>query len=171
MKTVRTCNVQPFSTKLVIDADVPIVDGEISYYCPYTKTTNMLIVSKALHIPTMDHNLIPPFIMRYGGLIVSAVPKINFKDPTIVYHYIRFKNSDLKIPMQLSGMFLFFRPRLPTVDELYSCDKLFITPDSSDWHPKCLSFEQNERAVLNFEGEIVDKTRIYQQPILFMERK
>ena len=90
---------------------------------------------------------------------------------TIEDHCIRFKSSDMKIPMQLSGTFSYFRYRLPTVDELYSCDKLFITPDSSDWHPKCLSFEQNERAVLNFEGEIVDKTRRYQQPILFMERK
>ena len=71
--------------------------------------------------------------------------------------------------MQLSGTLSYFHSRLPTVDELYSCDKLFIAHDSSDWHPHCLSFEQNERAMLKFEGEIVDETRRYQQPMLFPE--
>ena len=52
-KTCRTCNVQTFSTEMVITADSPIVDGEISYYCPYTKTTYVLIVRNSLHMPTM----------------------------------------------------------------------------------------------------------------------
>ena len=90
---------------------------------------------------------------------------------TIEDHCIRFKSSDMKIPMQLSGTFSYFRYRLPTVDELYSCDKLFITPDSSDWNPHCMYFEQNERSMLNFEGEIVDETRIDQLPMLFPERE
>ena len=91
--------------------------------------------------------------------------------PTIEDHCIRFNDSDLKIPMHLSSTFLYFHSRLPTVDELYSCDKLFIKPDSSDWHPHCLSFEHNERAMLNFEGEIVYETGRYKQPMLFPECK
>ena len=100
-KTGRTCNVQTFSTELGISDDLPIVDGAISYYFTYTKTTYVLIVSNALHVPTMEHNLIPPVIMRSGGLIVIDVPKIHCMGPTIEYHCIRFKNSDLKIPMQI----------------------------------------------------------------------
>ena len=75
----------------------------------------------------------------------------------------------MKIPMQLSSTLLYFHSRLLTVDEIYSCDKLFITPDSSDWQPHCMYFEQNEIAMLNFEGEIVDETRRDQQPMLFPE--
>ena len=74
-KTGRSCNVQPFYTYLGIAADVPIVDGEISYDCPCTKTTYMLIVRNDLHMSTMDHNLIPPFIMRSGGAIVNTLAK------------------------------------------------------------------------------------------------
>ena len=70
--------------------------------------------------------------MKDGGVIASDVPKIHYEDPTIEDHCIRFKNSDLKIPMQLSGTFSYFYSRLTTVDQLYSCDKIFITPDSSD---------------------------------------
>ena len=72
-----------------------------------------------------------------------------------------------EIPMQLSVTFSYFHSWLPIVDELYICDKLFITPDSSEWHPHCLSFEQNERSMLNSEGEILDETRRYQQQMLF----
>ena len=135
------------------------------------KTTYVLIVRNDLHMPTMEHSLIPPFIMRSGGLIVSYVPKIHCEYPTIEDNCIWFKNLDLKIPMQLSGAFSYLQSRLPTVDELYSFEKLFITPDSSDWHPNCMYFEQNERAMLNLEGEVVDETSRDQQPMLFLERK
>ena len=56
-------------------------------------------------MPTMEHNIIPPFIIRAGLVIVSDVPKIHCEDTTIEDHCIRFKNSDLKITMQLSGTF------------------------------------------------------------------
>ena len=170
-KTSRTCNVQPFSTDMVITDDFPIVDGAIAYDCPYMKTTYVLIVRNSLHMPTMSHNLIPHFIMRSGGVIVSDVPKIHCVDPTIEDHRIWFKKWDLKIPMQLSGTFLYFHSQLPTVDEIYSWDKLFITPDSSDCYPHCLSFEHNERAMLNYEGKIVDETGRDKQPMLFPEHK
>ena len=104
-KTGRTCNFQTFSVELGISADFPIVDGAIAYDFPYTKTTYVLILSNSLHMPTMEHNLIPPFIMRSGGVIFSDVPKIHCGDPNIEYQCIRFKNSDLKIPMQISGTF------------------------------------------------------------------
>ena len=44
---------------------------------------------------------------------------------------------------------------MPTATELYECDKAFLTPDASDWNPHCLSFERNERTMLNYEVEIV----------------
>ena len=170
-KIGRTFNIRPFYTELGIAADVPIIDRGIAYDFPYTKTTYVLIVSNSLHMPTMVHNLFSPFIMRAGGLIVSDVPKIHCVDPTIEDNCIRFKNSYLKITMQLFVTFSYFHSRLPSMDELYSCDKIFITPDYSDWHPHCLSFENNEREMLNVEGEIVDETRRNKQPMLFLERE
>ena len=57
--TGRTCNVQPFSTDLGIAKDVPIVDGALAYDCPYTHKVYVLVVRNALHVPSIDHNLIP----------------------------------------------------------------------------------------------------------------
>ena len=157
--TGRTCSVRPFSSELGVANNVPIVDGAIAYDCPYTQETSILIVRNALHIPSMEHNLIPPFIMRAGGIIVNDTAKIHCADPTTNDHCILFPTSDLRIPLQLHGIFSYFHSRLPTITELYDCDKYFITPDASDWNPNCSSFENNERAMLNYEGDLASPNR------------
>ena len=148
--TGRTCNVRPFSDDLGIASNIPIVDGAIAYDCPYSKQTFILIVRNALYIKTMDHNLIPPLIMRTGGVTVNDVPKIHCDDPTRDDHCILFQDIELRIPLQLIGTFSYFHSRMPTATELYDCDKVFLTPDASDWNPHCLSFERNERSMLNY---------------------
>ena len=75
--TGKTCNVEPFDPNLGTAQNVPIVDAAIAYDCPYTYETFILIIRNALHIKTMHHNLIPPFIMREGGVIVNDIPKMH----------------------------------------------------------------------------------------------
>ena len=164
-KTGRTCNVQPFSKELGIATDVPIVDGAVAYDCPYSHQTSILIVRNALHIPTMDTNLIPPFIMRERGIIVNDKAKIHCGDPSIDDHCIVFNDAQFRIPLQLNGIFSYFHSRLPTVDELYECDKYFITPDANDWNPHCTSFEENERAMLAFDGQMSSDNRRLNTPM------
>ena len=75
--TNRTCNVHPFDPSLGSSEGVPIVDGAIAIDCPYSHTTYILIARNVLYIPTMEINLIPPFIMREGGVTVNDVAKIH----------------------------------------------------------------------------------------------
>ena len=44
---------------LVMERIVPIFDGDLSYDCPHTGKVYFLVLRNALHIPSMDHNLIP----------------------------------------------------------------------------------------------------------------
>ena len=164
-RTGRTCNVKPFHSKLGIAQDVPIVDGAVAYDCPYTHMTYILIARNALHLPSMNYNLIPPFIMRAGGVTVNDTAKIHCDDPTTNDHCIIFPETELRIPLQLNGIFSYFHSRLPTSKELYDCDKVFITPDASDWNPNCLSFEQNERAMLDYNGELNPPDRRLDKPM------
>ena len=163
--TGRTCTVHPFALELGVAENVPIVDAAIAYDCPYDHRVYILIIRNGLHIPSLDHNLIPPFIMRAGGVIINDIPKIHCDNPSVLDHCITFHNSDLKIPLQLFGTFSYFHTRTPDPTELYSCDKLFITPDSSEWNPHCESYEKNERSMLNYEGEMNDTTRWTQHPM------
>ena len=164
--TGRTCDVKPFTDELGIATDIPIVDGAIAYDCPYTRETYILIVGNALYIKTMDTNLIPPFIMRQGGVIVNDVPKIQCQDPSIDDHCISFSTCDLRIPLQLMGVFSYFHSRKPLPQELFDKDKIFLTPDSNNWNPHCLSFEQNERTMLNYEGELNEPHRRANKPMI-----
>eukprot|EP00957_Ditylum_brightwellii_P100170 7634033-Ditylum_brightwellii.AAC.1 len=67
---------------------VPIVHAALKYECPYTGKATILVVRNTLHVPNMEYNLIPPFMMREVGLQVSDTPKIHMKDPTVDDHAI-----------------------------------------------------------------------------------
>ena len=165
--TGKTCNVQPFSSDLGMATNVPIVDGALAYDCPYTGQVYILLVRNALHIPSMDHNLVPPFIMRAGGVHVNDVPKIHCESPEIEDHSISFEGTELLIPLQLDGIFSYFHTRMPTTKELHECEKVFISPDSSDWNPHCKSYERNERSMLDFEGNMSEPSRRTSHKVVF----
>ena len=54
---------------------VPIVDAAVIYDDPYTRKKYLLIARNALHVPSMQHHLVPPFVLREAGLIVNKTPK------------------------------------------------------------------------------------------------
>jgi hypothetical protein len=157
--TGQTCTVKPFSSELGQANNVPIVDGAIAYDDPYTGETFLLLIRNALYIPSMDVNLIPPFIMRAGGVIVNDVLKIHCSNPTTSDHSISFQSHDLRIPLSLNGTFSYFHHRIPTSDKIHGCDKIFITPDSHQWNPHCQSFSQNEKSMLDYQGYLTEPER------------
>ena len=101
----------------------------------------------------MPHNLISPLLMREGGVNVNDIPKIHCTGPIIDDHYISFKDIDLRIPLQLHGIFYCFNTRKPLSSELYDKYKIFITADTSEWNAYCKSYAQTELAKINHEGE------------------
>jgi len=141
---------------------IAIVDGAIAYESPLPGEAYILLIWNALYIPSMDINLVPPFIMRAGGVIVNDTPKINCVEPTVDDHCISFPNHDLKIPMQLWGIFSYFHSRIPTAEEIEGCDKTFITPYSTAWNPRCESFESRRRLNNIMESEPDEYTDDYE---------
>ena len=72
----------------------------------------------ALSVPLMEHNLVPPFIMREERLEVNDTPKIQVKDPTIHDHFIYFPSSYVRTTLSLNSIFLYFLCHTPTIIEL-----------------------------------------------------
>ena len=60
------------------------------------------------HAPSMDHDLIPFFIMRSGGIIINDFPNIRCEDPTVDDQSVSFDHSDMRIPLRLNGVFSYF---------------------------------------------------------------
>lgn len=125
----NTCEVVPFDPSIGSKTSVPIVDGAVAYDSPVTNKTYVLLFRNALYIPTLETNLIPPFIMREAGLIVNDIPRIHDPNPSDKSHSIMTdgRDSDLRISMSLWGIFSFFHTRIPTRDELFHEKNVFMT--------------------------------------------
>ena len=64
--------------------DIPIVDLSFLYEDIVTGRKYIMIAHNALHVPSMTHNLVPPFMMREAGIEVNECAKIHAKDPTVL---------------------------------------------------------------------------------------
>ena len=106
--TSQTCEVLPFDPTIGSAQDVPIVDGAVAYECPYNHITYILAFKNALHVPSLEHNLLPPFILREAGMIVNDTAKIHKAEPGKDDHAIIVEEESLIIPLQLNGIFSYF---------------------------------------------------------------
>ena len=88
--TGRRADVSQFTPDYEALNLVPIVDAAMLYSCPFTGEDHILIVHDALYVPSMENNLIPPFVMRAAGVKVSDTPKIHVSNPSIDDHAIYF---------------------------------------------------------------------------------
>jgi hypothetical protein len=150
-------DVNSFAPEADILKKVPIVDGAILYECPYDGKLWILIFRNALHVPTMSHHLIPPFVMREAGAVVNDTAKIHIKEPTERDHAICFELAELQIPLSLNGIFSYFPCRAPTPLDLNNADEdrvLHATPDGP-WNPHSDHYAQNEEQLLDFAGQMV----------------
>ena len=69
------------------------------------------------------------------------VPKIHYEDSAVDDHSVSFDHYELQIPLQLNGVFSCFHTKVHTERELHDCEKIFLTPDSSDCDPHFQSYE------------------------------
>ena len=66
----QKANVTGFTKDLGRCESVPIVTAALAYTDEYTGHTSIIIIHNALHIKSMEHNLIPPFMIRLEGVHV-----------------------------------------------------------------------------------------------------
>ena len=113
----KTVEVSPFTPDYK-PIKVEVVNAMIQYDSPMDGKEYILVIQNALRVPSMSNNLIPPFIMRENGIIVNESAKIHCENPTREDHTIIFKGYDLRIPLQLHGIFSYFVTRKPDVESV-----------------------------------------------------
>jgi hypothetical protein len=95
--------VTPFSPDLPMMEQVEIGDAAMCFDDPVSLKTFILVLRNALLIPSMDHNLLPPFLVQEAGLFLDEIPKHQAVSPTIENHLIFDSESGLCIHLQLNG--------------------------------------------------------------------
>ena len=91
-ETGEVADVSPF-TPDYSSMKIKVVDAAVQYDCDHTGASYVLVIRNALHVPSMKHNLLPPFILRQAGIVVNKVPKIHVNEPTIEAHLITFSET------------------------------------------------------------------------------
>ena len=124
-ETGKKVDVSPFTPDYK-PLTVPLVDATVKYDNPYNGKTYILVLHNALYVPSMDHNLIPPFMLREMGVTVNDVPKIHKEDPTVDDHAITFVETGFRIPLSLWGIFSYFPTSKPTHDDLLNPNEVYI---------------------------------------------
>ena len=147
---------------------VPIVDAAVAYDCPYKLKTYILVVNNALQVPSMNHNLVSPFILQEAGLIVNDVPKIQTRQENLTNetHCIVSKDdgdnngTNLFIHMKLDGIFLYFPTRKLTMNELKNCEYIetvYLIPDAARWDRYDEEYADLEDRLIYFRIELVPR--------------
>ena len=155
--TGQRCEVNAFSSEVGTLSQVSIVDAVIAYDCPVTKQAYLLVCRNALYLPSMEHNLVPPFAMREAGLVVDEQPKIHTANPDKRSHSIFEPESGLRIPLQLRGTFSCFPTRALNSDEIAHADTyelVYLSPNADRWDPTNPAWAEMEASFLDEDGEM-----------------
>ena len=159
-RTGKSVNVRGFSDALGKPMEVDVVDAIVAYDDSYDGDTYLLMIKNALYVPTMDNNLVPPFMMRLAGIEVNECPKFLSEFPTIKNHAILFREENIRIPLQLKNTISYIPTRVPTKDELLlmgtpDIKVMFLTPNSPSWNPHNETFESQENGMVDARGDII----------------
>ena len=158
-----------FSTELDSHANMPVV-GKHAYIIAETGRRWMChhsplitncslcapVLRNALYVPSMDNNLIPPFMLREMGVTVNDIPKIHKEDPTVDNNAITFVETGFRIPLSLWGIFSYFPTSKPTYDNLLNPNEVYILSPAT-WNPHSDAYSTNEESMLDWEGNMQPK--------------
>lgn len=138
------------------------VSAAIAYDHPQTGETYMLTIHQGILIPSMEHNLLCPMQLRANDIRVNEEPKSMTPIPTDDHHSLQFFSTTtneliLRIPLRLAGVFSYFPTRKPTPGEYENCpNHLTLTAEDPPWDPHSPDFDEDEMALLDSKGELLD---------------
>ena len=128
-KIGETVDVAPFTPDYK-PISVELVDAALRYECPYSSKVKILIIRRGLHVPSMTHSLLPPFMLREAGIHINEVPKIHVTSPTEENHAITFQETNFGIPLALHGTFSYFPTSKPSTQELEKSEDVHADPNN-----------------------------------------
>ena len=146
--------------------DIPLMDnvkiGHVAmvYDDPRSGITYLLVMCNALLIPKMNHNLLPPFLIRMAGLFLDKTPKCHAPDPTVTHHSIVVSATGVHIHLDLNGIFSYFLTRQLNVEKMENWESypvVYLAPDLDQWDPNTTNFSKQEDAMLDADGYIIDQ--------------
>ena len=134
--TYRTADVYAYDASIKPIETVPIVSGATTYNNPITGKTYILVFNKSLYKGhKLDHTLINPNQLRAYGIPL-------WDNPFDQMHALSIDDNDtLQIPLRTHGTKIAFRSRVPTSEELRTCQHIQMT-SAHPWNPPEVQLSQ-----------------------------
>jgi len=127
----QTVDVSGFSDTLDTLRNVPIVTAATAYDNPADGTTYILILGQAIYMgDKMQYSLICPNQLRARGLIVEDCPQHLSPRNRPSSHSIYEPNEDIRLPLSLKGVTLYFTTRTPTTYEIETCKRITLSDET-----------------------------------------
>jgi hypothetical protein len=136
-----------------------IISAAIAYDMPDSGETIILLVNQAIYNPNVQHNLLCPLQLRLNDITVNERPKFLTANPTDQDHVIIVRSPDddeLRIPLHLRGTTSCFPTRRPTDQEFAECRHVELTYDNPEWDPSTKSYEEQESAMTDSAGRLLE---------------
>jgi hypothetical protein len=146
----KTCEVSLYSPDYE-PMQLPLVDAAVRY--DRDGRVYILLIQNALYVPSLDHNLLPSFMIREAEVIVKDTPKIQLDDPSEEDHAITFPETGFRIPLSLWGVFSYLRTTKPTKDDLIEPDEVYLLTPTL-WNPHTDAYAQNAEVIMDDEGNV-----------------
>ena len=144
--TGMVVDVGGFHPSLPVMKDVPIGTA-ITAYDTSDGETIILGVHQALFFgASMEHSLCQPNQLREFGIVVDTTPKQYTSGASL--HGLYIPEESLHLPFELHGCLSYFPTRLPTPDEIDTCQWVHLTSDG-DWDPYSNHFAAAESATMS----------------------
>ena len=104
-------------------------------------STRLLIFNQVLYFgDRLEHSLICPNQLRSNGVIVNDIPTHLDPNPNKDSHQILVKDSYISIPLEMNGFISFFEGRIPTDEEILTCERITMTSPEK-WEPYDTKFK------------------------------
>ena len=160
-KSGLTADVTTCSQEFGCILELSIVDTLIVHKFPYAAKLYFLVARKGLYVESMNHNLIPRFILRESGLEVNDRAKIHSYPRTRDEHSIIDPKYDMRIILQLYGIFSKFNTWDPKNSDTFY-DKyitiVIINPEGPMWDPNSSTYRENEESMVDVAGDLRNDT-------------
>lgn len=137
------------------------VTGVLGFVHPRTGQLYHLVVHQCIHIPHLTHHLLCPMQARVNDVTINEVPKFLCPDPSPNTHSIiateQGTDQQVVLPLQLKGVTSYLPVLTVSKDEFESGDypRIELTNEHLEWDPTTTTYERQEEAMTDYEGNIV----------------
>lgn len=122
----KKVNVHAFATTLESIKDIEVDNDAVAYDFPHTGDVLILKINQAIHIPTIQHNLVCVMQMRLNDVRIKECPKFLTENLTISSHSIVIPSTEegthISIHLSLESVTSYFPTRKPSLSEIELAD-------------------------------------------------